>query len=82
MKTITIKIPTSISEIKEYLKERASKRYKHNKEVFSDFAKEVSNEIESRYWSNDISEYMRKTLTDPYSGKLNEIYMKYKSKLK
>lgn len=82
MKTITIKILTSISEIKEYFKERASKRYKHNKKCFSDFAKEVSNEIGSGYWSNDISEYMRKTLTNPYSGKLNEIYRKYLSKLK
>lgn len=82
MKTIQIKIFTSFSEIKDYWNERTSKTYKHNKNVFKEFAQAVNDEIRSGYWSKDISEYARKTITDPYSGKINELYNEYKSKLK
>lgn len=82
MKTLTIKIPTSITEIKDLWKERSSKRYRHNKAVFADFAVAVNEEVRSNYWSKDISEYARKAIADPYSGRICELYNEYKNKLK
>lgn len=81
MKTITFNIFTSLAEVKSFLKELKSRRYKHNRNVMREFAQEIDNEIKSGYWSNDISEYCRKELTGPY-GKINKIYNEYIHKLK
>lgn len=79
---ITLNIPTKISEIKEFLKNRTSKRYKYNCSLFNQVAKEICNEINSGYWNKDISKYMRETLTNSFNGKIWEIVREYRSKLK
>lgn len=84
MKTfeIKIKIFTSFSEVKDWYKELVSKRYKHNRQVLQGMENEICEEINSGYWNKDISDYMRKTLTDGYYSKIHEICRKYKSQLK
>lgn len=59
MKQITIKIPTSFSELRKLFKERTDRRFKHNKSVLIEFAKSVHNTANSGYWRNDISESMK-----------------------
>lgn len=81
MKTITFNIFTSLDEVKSYFKELKSKRYKHNRRVFKEFAEAVNDEVKSGYWSNDISEYCRKDLTGQ-NGKINRMYNEYVHKLK
>lgn len=40
------------------LKERIRKRYKHNAEILKQFMQNIINEVESGYWSADISAEM------------------------
>lgn len=84
MKTINIKIniPTSFSEVRSWWKERISKRYRHNRQVLQDMENEICEEINSGYWSKDISEYMKKTLTSGPYGYIHTICRKYKRRLK
>lgn len=79
---ITLNIPTTISEIKDFIKSRTDKKYKHNKGLFNKIAKEICDELKSGYWNKDISEYMRKEFTTYPYGKVYEIMRKYKSQLK
>ena len=58
MKIITIRIPTSYREWKNLIKERGSSRKKHNQEVLWNFANAISREVQSNYWSKDISDTM------------------------
>ncbi|WP_290382521.1 hypothetical protein, partial [Paramuribaculum intestinale] len=60
MKTITLRIPTSFKEWKEFIREKSTSRKKHNQEVLWDFANAISSEALSNYWRNDISETMVK----------------------
>ncbi len=39
------------------------------------------NELNSGYWSKDISEYMRNQLTNPYNGKIREMINNAKRKM-
>lgn len=39
------------------------------------------NELNSEYWSKDISEYMRNQLTNPYNGKIREMIINAKRKM-
>lgn len=55
MKTITLRIPTSFKEWKEFIREKSTSRKKHNQEVLWDFANAISCEALSNYWRNDIS---------------------------
>lgn len=64
------------------IKSRADKKYKHNKDLFNQLAKEICNELKSGYWNRDISEYMRKEFTDYPYGKIYTIIRKYKSQVK
>lgn len=83
MRTITVKIPTSVKELRSMLKERSSKRYKHNAEVLKQFMQNIINEVESGYWSADISAEMKKRVFSVYnSGKIYEMYIKAKNNLK
>lgn len=79
---ITLNIPTSISELKDFLKSRTNKKYKHNKCLFDNIANEICEELKSGYWNKDISEYMRKEFTSYPYGKIYTIVRKYKSQLK
>ena len=79
---ITLRIPTSLSEIKTLIKDRTDKRYKHNKGLFDNVYKDICKELNSGYWNKDISEYMRKTITSPTNGVIAEIILKFKSKVK
>lgn len=83
MKTITLKVPTSLKELRTMLKERSSKRYKHNADVLLQFTKDIITEVESGYWSNDISQTMKSRVFNLYnSGKIYELYIKAKHSLK
>lgn len=42
MKTITFNIFTSLAEVKSFLKELKSRRYKHNRNVMREFAQEIA----------------------------------------
>ena len=46
---ITLRIPTSLSEIKTLIKDRTDKRYKHNKSLFDEAYKRICKEINSGY---------------------------------
>jgi len=70
MKSLTIKIPTSYKELQAMLKERGDKRYKHNADVLSKFAYDVISEIESNYWSKDISSVMKRNVSNKISQML------------
>lgn len=79
---ITLNIPTTICEIKDFIKSRTNKKYKHNKGLFDKIADEICDELKSGYWNKDISEYMRKEFTNYPHGKINTIVRKYKSQFK
>lgn len=79
---ISLNIPTKWSEIKEIIKNRTNKKYKHNKDLFNQLAEEICEELESGYWSRDLSEYMRKEFTNYPYGKIYTVIRKYKSQVK
>lgn len=79
---ITLRIPTSFSEIKTLIKDRTDKRYKHNKSLFDEAYKRICKEINSNYWSKDISKYMKDTITSPTNGVISQILFECKSKVK
>lgn len=77
-----INIPTKISEVRDIIKRRIDKKYRHNKSLFDSITKDICDELKSGYWNNDISDFMKKELTSYPYGKVYEIIRKYKSKLK
>lgn len=79
---LTLRIPTSFSEIKTLIKDRTDKRYKHNKSLFDEAYKRICKEINSNYWSKDISKYMKDTITSPTNGVISQILFECKSKVK
>ena len=84
MRDITISIPTSWGELKQYIRERTSKRRQHNIKVFRRFVWEIENEVANGYWKNDISEPMRHHVFDgafPHS-KINMLFNKLKKELR
>ncbi len=70
MKSLTINIPTSLTELRLMLKERNDKRYKHNVDVLSKFANDIISEINSNYWNKDINYVMKKKVSDKISQML------------
>ncbi len=70
MKSLTINIPTSLTELRLMLKERNDKRYKHNVDVLSKFANDIISEINSNYWNKDINYVMKKRVSDKISQML------------
>ncbi len=81
MKTITFNIPTSFKEFRSMLKERTNKRYRHNAKVLLQLINDITAEVNSNYWSNDISETMKERVFGSY-GKKNEFYTKARNSLK
>lgn len=79
---IYIKIPTRLSEIREFIKKRIDKKYKHNKMLFDDLYNDLIKELKSGYWNKDISDYMKEQLTNPCNGKIYYIVLKYKKQVK
>ncbi len=83
MKTLTIKIPTSFKEWKNWVTERAKSRRRHNEDVLWDFAQAISEEAFSNYWKNDVSEIMKKDIFRlGGNSKLTKLYFEAKNKLK
>jgi hypothetical protein len=83
MKTITIKIPTSFKEWKNWVQERVKARKRHNQDVLWEFAQAISREAYSNYWKNDISNTMVDTLFSiGGNSKLTHLYFEAKQKLK
>ena len=83
MKTITIKIPTSFKEWKNWVQERVKTRKRHNQDVLWEFAQAISREAYSNYWKNDISG----TMLDTFfriggNSKLTHLYFEAKQKIK
>lgn len=83
MKTITLKIPTSFKEWKNWFAERVKSRKRHNADVLWDFAQAISREAQSNYWKNDVSEIMKRDVFRlGGSSKLTKLYFEAKNKLK
>ena len=83
MKTITIKIPTSFKEWKNWVQERVKTRKRHNQDVLWEFAQAISREAYSNYCKNDISG----TMLDNFfiivvTSKLTHLYFEAKQKRK
>ena len=49
MKHIKFRIPTSISDIKQLIREKQDKRYNHNKQVVRNMYKEIIATIRANY---------------------------------
>ncbi len=83
MKTITLRIPTSFKEWKNWMRDRVVSRKKHNEEVLWDFANAISREAQSNYWRKDISDAMVKSVFRiGGSSKLTKLYFDAKNQLK
>lgn len=84
MKTLTFNVPTSFKEVLQWIKERKSRRRRHNVAVMRSLVREISKEVDREYWSNDISQTMKTRVFDIgcINSKLFEIYIKHKAKLK
>ena len=86
MKTITLNIPTTRTEIKDFFLGKVKwfihpLRMKHNKKILDEIFNEIYHELTSNYWSKDISNYMKETVTNPYNGKIACIIRSKKNKL-
>lgn len=88
MKEIRFTIPTSFKEIKESIIIKLKwlthpyRRNNHAK-VLTKLEKEIYAELNSGYWSADISETMRKSLTMGFpNGKINRLINKAYKDLK
>lgn len=88
MKTlkININIPTNKEELKSCLMNTFGwithkGRMEHNSILLSKLYCNISNEINSGYWSKDISDAMKRRLTDPYNGRIKELINDTKRRL-
>ncbi|OJX63078.1 hypothetical protein [Dysgonomonas sp. 37-18] len=88
MKEIKFTIPTSFKELKDSIIIKLkwlghpTRRQNHAK-VLTELEKEICAELNSGYWSADISETMRKSLTGGYpNGKINRLINKAYRELK
>lgn len=83
MKTVTIKIPTSFKEWRNWVAERAKSRKRHNADVLWDFAQAISEVAQSNYWKNDVSEIIKRDVFRlGGNSKLTKLYFEAKNKLK
>lgn len=83
MKQITVKIPTSLSEIRQLFKEKTDRKFAHNKSVLIEFAKEIRKTTKSGYWVNDISSTMKeRVFGDNINSELNQLLTEAIKKLK
>lgn len=85
MKRFTINIPQK-NEVKDFFMYLFSwitrtGRMKRNSKVMNELFKDLCDEINSGYWSKDISNYMKKELTDPMYGKIREMIIETKRRL-
>lgn len=86
MVTFTINIPTKKKEVKSFFMHLFSwvthpGRMKINYKIMDELFHDIRKEINSGYWSKDISEYMKKELTDSFNGKIREMIIDAKRKL-
>lgn len=84
MKTITLRIPTSLAEFKQMRREKMNKRYRDNVQVIRDVIDGMIGIARNGYWRKDISETFLNRVWHgaPYSSEIMEIYIKAKQKLK
>ena len=77
-------MPTTLKEVKDWLKSNKSGRMRHNVKVLRSFAHDIIQEVNRNYWNNDISPTMRERVFDGgcINSKISELYMTAKSKLK
>lgn len=86
MKRIEINIPTKKNEFKDFFMYlfswmTHSGRMKRHSKIMNELFLNLYNELNSGYWSKDISEYMRNQLTNPYNGKIREMINNAKRKM-
>lgn len=77
-------MPTTLKEVKDWLKNKKSRRRRHNVKVLRSFVHDIIQEVNRNYWNNDISPTMRERVFDGgcINSKIFELYMTAKSKLK
>lgn len=63
-------------------KDKVSRRYKNNKKVLDMLVNDICDELKNAYWNSDISEYMRKELTNYPKGRIYIITQKHKQNIK
>lgn len=56
---LIIKVPTSITEAKEFWNTHKSKRAINNRDVIIELKKDVFNVLKDSYWQKDISQCFR-----------------------
>lgn len=86
MKTFTINIPTNKHELKDCFMHLFSwlthtGRMKRNSKIMDKLFENIYSEINSGYWSKDISEYMKRELTNPINGKISKLINDARRKL-
>lgn len=86
MKRITIYIPTKIQELKNLSIHcfgwiTNPWRMKRNSKLIDKLYKDLYNEINSGYWRNDISDFMKDSLTRRYDGTIYRLLVEFKSKM-
>ena len=77
MKRLTINIPTNMIEVKEFIMNKFGwmlhhGRMKRNNTLLNELGKELCSELNSGYWSKDISDYMKRELTRD-GGKIQQM---------
>lgn len=84
MRTLTFNVPTTFKEVRQWFKERKSRRLRHNVAVMRSLVREISKEVGREYWNNDISQTMKTRVFDIgcINSKLFELYITHKAKLK
>ena len=85
MKTLTISIPTNMADVKDFLTNKFEwlthrGRMRKNNTLLNNLYRELCNEINSGYWSEDISDYMKKELTRD-GGKIQQVISNVKRKM-
>ena len=82
MKTITIKIPISIAEIKAILKTRTDKKIVNNVKVVHETCDETLKELKHIIIREPIPEANKNYIYNEFANALDRVKRKYQSKIK
>lgn len=84
MKTITLTIPTSWKEWRQYIKEKKSARRQHNVKVLWNFVLEIEREVNDNHWADHITCEMKKHVFTSifHHAKIVMLYNKARKELK
>ena len=82
MKTITIKIPINIAEIKAMFKMKTDKKFVNNVKVVHDTCDESLQELKHILTREPIPEANRNYIYNEFSNALDRVKRKYQNKIK